>query len=276
MQRIAIASLVVVMMTAIGLRTELSDFRGVWRSPLGMVLAVFANTAVIPLIAIVATAWLPLPPEVRTALLICAASPGGPTGPLFAGAAGGHLATAVTAMVTLSLLSVFTAPPTLSLALTGSEGLDSSSLLGPMLATLLLFQLLPLVAGMALRWGRPALASRLAGPANAIANALLLAVIVGLLATKVRVLLSVGAVGIAACVALVLANLAVGALASPAGRARRSLSMIAGVRSISLALLISAACFPAPLVDATILTFGLFTMLVPFALSRWLGRSAGG
>lgn len=272
MQQVAIAALVVVMMVAVGLRTETRDFSQVARRPLRLGLAGLMNLVVAPALVVGVTRAADLAPDIAVGLIICGASPGGATGPLFAGAAGGHLATAIVAMIALSLLSVFTAPPTISGALGMAVDIDTSHLLVPMMGTLVVFQLLPLVLGMAVRNRNHEFAERVSDPANAIANVLLLAVIVGLLASKGAMLLEIGVDVVLICVGLVLVNLALGALCSRDRQARRSLSMVTGVRNVSLALLISAAYFPAPLTDATILTFGLFTMVIPFGIARVVAR----
>jgi BASS family bile acid:Na+ symporter len=69
-------------------------------------------------------------------------------------------------------------------------------------------------------------------------------------------------------------NLGLGALASRRDEERRSYATITGVRNISLALLVSASYFPDPTTDAAILTFGLFTMALPFIVAQFLARSA--
>ena len=51
--------------------------------------------------------------------------------------------------------------------------------------------------------------------------------------------------------------------------------MVTAVRNISLALLLGASYFPAALTDATILTAGLFCMLLPLGIARIVrGRSS--
>jgi BASS family bile acid:Na+ symporter len=272
MQQIAIGALVIVMMTAIGLRTQTRDFADVLRHPMSLVLGVLVNVVAVPFIVVASTHALEFPPEVTVGLVLCAASPGGATGPLFASAAGGHLAVAVTAMIALSLLSVLTAPATITLALGMTTQIDASDLVLPMMGTLVAFQMLPLVLGMTLRRVRPQWSERVSRPADITANVLLLAVIVGLLAAKGQLLLDVGLVGIGASIAFVLLALGLGASITRHGPLRRSWAMVTGVRNISLALLISATYFPAALTDAAILAFGLFTMVVPLLVARLLAR----
>lgn len=140
-------------------------------------------------------------------------------------------------------------------------------------ATLVLFQLAPLAAGSAIRWRLPASADRWAGPAQRGANALLLLVIAGLLVTKGQVLLQMDWLGLGVCVLLACANVALGALVGGPPSVRRSLALVTGVRNISLSLLLAASYLPDPLTDVAILSFGLFTMVVPaLAAAVWARR----
>lgn len=275
MQEVAIAILVVVMMTAIGLRTRPEEFAEIGRRPGALVLMLGVNVAIVPALVLALTTALALPSEITVGLAICAAAPGGPTGPLFAAQARGHLATAVTSMVMLSLLSVVTAPTALALTLGASSTIDSDAigaLVWPMIRTLAGFQLVPLVAGMMMRRLRPALSERIALPMTRIANVLLLVVIVGLLVMKGRVLADVGVIALLTAAGLVPVCMALGfAIPGPADQ-RRSFAMVTAVRNISLALLLGASYFPAALTDATILTAGLFCMVLPLGIARLVRR----
>lgn len=275
MQAVAIAVLVVVMMIAIGLRTQPSEFAEIARRPGALAMMVVVNVVVVPAIVLGLTTALALPGEITVGLLICAATPGGPTGPLFAAQARGHLAAAVTAMVGLSLLSVVTAPTALALTLGATMGADAiGALVWPMMRTLGLFQLVPLVVGMVVRRVRPRLADELAMPVTRAANLLLLAVILGLLVMKGRVLADVGVVAAVIAAALVPLCMALGFAIPGPNDQRRSFAMVTAVRNISLALLLGASYFPAALTDATILTAGLFCMLLPLAFARLVRRGA--
>lgn len=267
-----IALLVVVMMFGIGLRTTAADFREVMDQRGRVLVAVAANLIVVPVLTLSLCRVADLPEAVTVGLVLCAASPGGPTGPLFAAQAGGHLAIAVTVMVSLSVVAVFTAPLTVALALDAAAGVDVDDLLLPMVGTLVAFQLAPLAAGAGIRWWRPARADRWAGPALRVSNLLLLTVIVGLLVTKGAVLLQMGWVGLGVCVLLAATNVGVGACVGGTPPVQRSLALVTGVRNISLSLLMAAAHLPDPLTDVAVLSFGLFTMLVPAAAAALWAR----
>jgi BASS family bile acid:Na+ symporter len=272
MQQIAITALVVVMMIAVGLRSDPRDFRAALGRGRRLFWVFALNLVVVPGVAVLALTQVELPQAFIVGLLLCAASPGGSTGPLFAIQARGDVAAAVVAMIGLALVSVVTAPLTISWVLGLSTAVDARALVGPMILTLGAAQLLPLVVGMALRRWQPAIAGRLADPMSRAANLLLLVIIAGLLVTKGGVLLEVGALGVGLSILLVLLNLGVGALTAREVAPRRAFAMVTAVRNISLALLVSAAYFPDPRTDGAILTFGLFTMLLPFVAALLLKR----
>jgi len=271
-QRVAVAALVVVLMLSIGLRTDPADFRAALRRPRALGFGLVANLLWVPLGVWALTAALGVPAWMRAGFVLCAACPGGPSGPLFASRARGDLALATTATLSLSGLGVLTAPPTLSLLLGVSVALPLRAMVAPMMATLALLQLLPLGLGMVVRRARPGFAARWAGPAETTANTLLLLVIVALLATRWRVLGEVGVRGLAVAAVAVLASLAVGALVPGDGPARRSLALVTAVRGLSLALFVSATWVHDAQVDAAILAYALCTMLLPFAVATALRR----
>lgn len=272
MQRIVMSGLVVVMMFAIGLRTRFEDFAVVWKRPIPYVLALLINLVVVPLVALAILSVGRLSDAATMGVLICAASPAGPAGALFAMQARGHVATAVTAMITLALVSALSAPATITWLLGRSVAVDVRHLLLPMTATLLFFQLLPLMLGMGLRRLRNVWAERWAEPANRIANVFLLIVIVGLLVTKGHVLIRLGMTGSVVCASIILTSLGLGALVSRRGTEQRAYAAITGVRNLSLALLIGASYFPEPDTDAAILTFGLYAMVLPFLAATLMRR----
>lgn len=270
-QQIAVSLLVIVAMCAAGLRTPPSDFAQVWKRPLPMLVALSINLVVAPLLMLSVLPAMKFPEAAAVGFLICAASPGGPVGPLYAMQAKGHVATAVTAMVMLSLLNVFTAPLTIAWGLGPSVSMDTRRLVSSMMTTLIAMQLLPLVTGMAIRRFRVAWAERLAGPLTKIANGLLLLIVLGVLVTKGRVVLDLGVAGIVYSATAVLISLGLGALVSRRSDERRAYSLITGVRNTSLALLISSTYFANAATDAAIMTFALFSIVLPLVSARILG-----
>ena len=182
LQDIALQVLVVAMMVSIGLDLEPRALRELGQQRGAFVKGLLFNTIAFPATTFAATELFDLSPAISAGLMLCAVAPGGPTGPVFARLAGGHLAFATALMVALSALGLFTIPASAGL-LAGSD-VDASSSFGPMLQTLALYQLAPLALAMLFRSRFAGVASRLARPARVLSNVALLAVIVGLLAAR--------------------------------------------------------------------------------------------
>lgn len=280
LQDIAIKTLVVVMMIAIGLDLPLADLRHGLRQRWLLGVALVVNLVVIPGLVFGVAAAIALPSALATGLLICAVAPGGPTGPLFTRIANADLGLATSLQVLLSFVALITAP--LSLELLGGggggDGQDSEgSLIWPMVSTLAVYQLLPLAAGMAVRAKRAPLAKRLAKPMGLLANVLLLAVIIGLIATRGRILFEQGpSLHMSVC-AFVLVPLVLAWLWPVQVRASLlAVGFVTTVRNLSIALMLSASFYEDPAVDAAILVWGFYMMVLP-ALFAWrLGARAPG
>jgi BASS family bile acid:Na+ symporter len=271
---LALYALVVVMMAAVGLHLSLDQLWSGLRRWIVLALAVLANLVLMPMLVLGLSGLLALPPGATTGLLVCAAAPGGPTGPLFARISRADLGFATSLQVLLSVLALVSAPLTLELL----GGSSERSLLWPMVQTLAQFQLLPLALGMAVRHRRPAWAERLGPPMGKLANLLLALVVVGLLVTRGAALLDQGPGVHAALMALVLLPLAFG-LAWPAGTTGRPTLVAAGmvttVRNVSVALLLSASFYARdPAVDVAILVWGFYMMVIPGLLAWRLDARA--
>lgn len=269
LQDIAIKLLVVAMMISIGLDLPLASLHAGLRKWVPLTIAIGLNLLVVPLLVVGLTALLGLGPGAVIGLLVCAVAPGGPTGPLFTRIAKADLGFATSLQVCLCFVGLVTAP--LSLELLGGAA-HHDGLLWPMMRTLALFQLLPLCVGLAVRARREAIAVRLAKPIGLLANVLLLAIIVGMLATRGHILVEQPLVLHALTCALVLVPIAAG-FVWPGARA----TMLAGgfvttVRNLSVALLLSASFFADPTVDAVILVWGFYMMILPAILAAGLGR----
>lgn len=270
MQQIALTLLLIVTMLAIGMGTKLAAFAALRQHKASLFFAILLNLIVVPAFAWWFLSMLPLERPVILGIFLCMVSPGGVAGPLFTLKAKGDAAAAALTMILLSLLSVVTAP----VALTMIEGAkmgrsDLFGLFGSMLATLLLYLLLPLLSGLVIQFYRPLFAERYSKPLNQVANLLLLLVVGGLLLAKWSVFGRVGWLGLGCCVLLILLNLAVGASTSTEPSLRRSYAMVAGIRNVPFALLIATFYFRDPLTDASALAYGFLMMALTFLIA-WL------
>ncbi|MBL4684826.1 MAG: bile acid:sodium symporter, partial [Nannocystaceae bacterium] len=189
LQTLGVQALVVAMMVALGLDLSTADIVEGLRHRRAVAALVVVNVVVIPVLAWVFIEFAGFSTGLTVDLLLTAVSPGGPTGPLFTRMARGDVGFGVGVMILLGAVGLVSAPLSMTLLLDRSGG---GALLWPMLQTLLLFQVAPLCAAMAVRRVVPKLAATVSRPATLIANGLLLAVIVGLLATRGHLLFSSG------------------------------------------------------------------------------------
>jgi BASS family bile acid:Na+ symporter len=268
LQSTTVGALVALMMLGVGLRVPLAAIRSVLGERALVARVLVVNVLAMPLVAVAITSLPRVPPAVTAAVLLCAAAPGGPLGPVLTGLAAADLPLATALMVILALVSVVTTP--LVAALTVPDLGDARIETLPVLATVAAFQLLPLSVGMVVLHRRPTAAARLAGPAATGANVLLGLLVIGLVLTRGQVLLDLGLVGFLAMAAFVVTCMAAGDRLA-AGRARRrAVTLTTGVRNLALALLLASAHLGAPAVDAALLAFAVVMLGLPtIAALRW-------
>ncbi len=249
-------------MLAMGTSTSLPELRALARRPAPLAVAVAVNLLVVPAAAFVLLRALDLDPTASLALMVVAAAPGGGTGALLSLHVRGDRAHAVALQVILAITSLVSAPLWLHLY-AGSE--DTSIRFGPLIAALVVFQWLPLAAGLALSSRSPARAAGLHPRARRFADVMLAALIVVLVVTSGSDLDANGTdalVGIGVVLGLTLLGGAA-ALGGPA--VRRATAMTTLVRNLSLALAAVAFVEDADAAALLVLTYGLAMYLLAIA-----------
>ncbi len=264
------------LMAAIGLGVKPADVAVVVRDRQLMVQAAVANYVCVPAAAVGLLLWFHAPPMIAAGFMIAAVCPGAPYAPPFTAMARGNVAVAVGLMVVLAGSSAIVAPLLLRSTLpvvSGSQTLTIDAT--RMLLTLLLTQLLPLCAGLAVRVWRPQLADRMVKPANRLSVLLNLSAIGLIVGVHFRVLLAIRPVGYLGMLALVLTALAAGwLLGAPGEGNRKAMAVSTAVRNVGVGLVIAGGSFPGtPAVTAT-LAFGLFQTVVLALIALGWGRLA--
>lgn len=121
--------------------------------------SLFINLLLIPLIAVVLTLILNIRGNIMYGFLAMACAPGASYAPRITEAANGDVGHSTGLMFLLCTLAVFTTPFTLMLIIPESTAIDP----WPVVKTLLIIQIIPILAGMLLRAEKPAIADRLSG-----------------------------------------------------------------------------------------------------------------
>jgi bile acid:Na+ symporter, BASS family len=263
-------------MLAAGTRLTVSGFAALVASPRMLIVATVANVALVPAVAVAIVTQGGLPGPIAYGIVLAAAAPGGGTGVLLARHARGDLTLAVALQGVLVPASLVTVP-LWTLALGPGAG-DAQVAGGPVLATLLLAQLLPLCAGMLLRGRWPTLAVQVRAISGRVADALLLTLTVYIAVTTAGQMVVMPVSTLAAMVAVVAVSLATYALPGlGAAPARRAVAMTATVRNMSLGLVVAGQAAEADQVALTLIAYSLvmYAMAGAAALGLRRGRVGG-
>jgi BASS family bile acid:Na+ symporter len=208
-------------------------------------------------------------PSVAAGFVIIAFCPGAPFGPPLTAMAKGDVAAAVGLMVLLAGSSATIAPLALHTLLpfmSGDNGLnvDAARIAG----TLLMTQLSPFCAGIAVRHWTPALADKLQDPGRLVSKLLNLTV-VGLILLLHDLFAAIRAVGFAGMIGLLSVSWVSGwLLGGPALDIRKAMAVTTSRRNFGVGLVIAAGTFPGtPAITA--IAFGIVSLLGTLGLATF-------
>jgi bile acid:Na+ symporter, BASS family len=208
-----------------------------------LVRGLVVNLVVFPAVAFGITRVLHASNDVTIALMLLASVPGGRFAPHLVKLGNGDVPLAIELTLFLAKLTAFTAAPTARWLL-GIDAINVHEL--PLIAQLILLQIVPLYAGKWLRRKHRPVAERLLRPSHRVAIAAMLAVFLAVLLREDRGLLEV--LSDRAWLAVAATGLAwplLGwLLGSPAEPHRRTFAITADAREIALALVLASLAFP--------------------------------
>lgn len=104
-------------MFGIGISLKISDFKNIIRYPKAMVVGIFGQLILLPIIAFVLAVIFKLPGELAVGLIIIALAPGGATSNLFTYLFKGDVSLSVSLTLLISLITPFTIPVLASLSM---------------------------------------------------------------------------------------------------------------------------------------------------------------
>lgn len=262
---LAVRAFVVVTMASFGLLVAGRELTGVLRRPSLVLPALVANLILVPLVAVALALVLGLPEPVAVGLIVTACAAGSTYSAKLVEIAGGDIRVGVSLMFLLAIVTAVALGPVAAL-MTGLLGSATGSAVRldplPILVTLLLFQLLPLLGLMALgRWA-PDMAARLQAPAVRLSTVLLVLAFIAVVVDSADELVALGPVPVLAMVVLIGAGLAMGSLVGGEDRpTRRATALITGQRSASVAY-IAVQGVGMPVATATVVAFALVMLAV--------------
>jgi bile acid:Na+ symporter, BASS family len=269
---IAMLVFVVSSMLAVGVSLTVGQIVAPLRNGKVVFLTLLANFILMPLAALGIARLLKLDEPLGIALLLLGAAGGAPFLPKLAGIAKGNLAFAVGLMVLLMVLTVAYMPLVLPLLL---EGVSVNPM--KIARSLVLLMLLPLGVGLWLKSRFGGVADRIRGLLNRTSSISLAVLIVLLLITNIRNVVSLfGTRGILASILFLVVGAAIGwLLGGPSADMKGVMSLGTAQRNIAAALVVGGQNFDDPNVLVMVVVVAVVGLLILMPLARVMGaRSA--
>lgn len=155
-----VSGVLATIMFGVGLSIGLTDLREIRRSPRAFIYGLFAQMILLPIIAFIVTLFTNLPPALKVGFIILSACPGGTTSGIVNVLYRGNVALSVALTTINSILTLFTIPLLVNIALTVYFGKHSPFELPFVESFLQIFfvTLLPAATGVFIRykWDRTA------------------------------------------------------------------------------------------------------------------------
>jgi BASS family bile acid:Na+ symporter len=247
-------------MLSVGLQTTAGDLRSLLKSKGLLLRSLLANFVAVPIVGIVLVRTLPFKPEAAAALLLLACTPGGISALQFTTRIKGASLFAGSSAFLLTFVAVFLSPALLTLVLPG----DISVVIpyGRALLFVVVFLLLPLVAGTLVRSREELLAEKLSKPCAIISLVLFIVVLVIIMGLRKEAMNAVGKEALLYMLIFIIISMAVGwFMGGPAQETRPVLATVTGMRHVALSILIALNAFPDQAVQAPLLAFS--ALMVP-------------
>ncbi len=258
-------------MLAMGLKVSMEELFEAAKEKRTIFLALFANYALVPLITFLLLCFVNPDPLVSAGFLILAVCPAAPLGPPLTEIARGNVPMSVGLMLILAALSSLLSPMLLTLLL--SQLTPNSTIqidYFGIVKVLLIAQLLPLIAGLAIRKWASKIASRIDKPIDKLSKILFASVLAIILASQYKALAMVHLRGWVAMTVLFVASVGIGWICGGKARSTRiALALVTATRNGGVGLVIALANFSGTPAIASVVVYTLFSTLgsVMLALS---------
>ena len=180
-----------IIMFGLGLSLTIGDFKRIGTQPRAVVIALACQLLVLPALCFGLVLAFQLPPLLAVGMMLLAASPGGTTANLYSHLFGGDIALNISLTAINSVIAVFTLPLIANLAI-GFFAPDGGQLGIQFAKALEVFAivLLPVAAGMLVRWWKPGFAKAADKPVRVASVIILAIVIVGSIVSNKDILLA--------------------------------------------------------------------------------------
>ena len=276
-QPILVALFAITVMGSVGVDLTIDRVWVVFRRPRTLVVGLFLNHLAVPFLALGIARVFQLNEAVTVGFVLCASAPGGPVGALFTQRAEGNVAFAASLIVVMTALNTVTTPLLMGWLIDTEIGDAGASHVWPVMKTILLYLLSPLLLGMLLRYHRPQAAGIAFRWLKRTNNAIFVVFFVGMVATQWGVVGEMGSdMGATPFVAmLVLATCCAVSGFLVAGKQRDlrvALALNTTMRNVALSLLLADIWFTNQQTIMTVMIYGLGMILVALPATLMLRR----
>ena len=267
-----------IIMLGMGLGLTVKDFTRILVKPKAVIIGLIAQLIIVPVVGFLLAIFFPVSPELAVGVVILAACPGGSTSNLVTYLVKGDVVLSITLTAISSLVTVFTIPPVVNLAMQKFMA-ESVSLQLPFFKTVIqiaVITLIPVSLGMLIHYYAPALAARIEKKVKWLSLFFLGLVIVGLLlkerANVSSFFLQVGGVTLALNVLTMVLGYSLSVLTGLSEESAKAITVEVGIQNGTLAIVIASTptflnnpnmAIPAAVYSLLMfVTSGIFALLV--------------
>jgi BASS family bile acid:Na+ symporter len=175
---LGLPAVLVIIMLGLGMSLKLSDFRSVVEQPRTVLIGLFCQIVILPVLCFGLAYASNLPPAIAVGMMLLAASPGGTSGAVFTHLARGDVALSIALTAVTSALSIVTVPVIANIALTQFYGESAVVYLEfVQVAQIFVIAVVPALIGVFIQSRYPEVARRLERPVKILAMLFLVAVV---------------------------------------------------------------------------------------------------
>lgn len=236
-----------IIMLSMGLSLTGNDFKRILVEPKAVILGLIAQLIGLPVVGLLLVNILPLAPELAVGIMVLTACPGGPTSNMVTYLVQGNVALSITLTAISSVITVFTIPLVVNLAMQTFMG-EAVMLRLPFLTTVIqiaIITLIPVTVGMVLHYYVPRFATQIEQWVKWLSLFFLTLIIVGLLAKEranvATFFVQVGWAAFALNVTTMALGFAIATLAKLDIRSAKAITVEVGIQNGTLAIAIASA-----------------------------------
>lgn len=272
-------SLALIMM-GMGMSLEGADFGRVLRLPKAVGVGLMGQLLLLPLVAFGVVWSFQVAPLLAVGFMIIAASPGGVTSNLFTHLARGDVALSVTLTAVASVITVFSIPLVVNVALSvfGQAGADFTLPIGQTIAKVAMITVLPIVVGMFIRANAPRFAQRTEGLVKLLSLVFLVMLIIMIVAKESTMIaenmVTLGPLVLGLNVSTMLLGYALAKFSGLDERQVVSTMIEVGIQNGALAIVIATTLLNSPTMAIPAVIYSLLMFMSAGVVVLWRARTA--